>query len=367
MNDVDITDVAFMSFDELGLARRSRIHMKMALNIGIRRVYLIGYDNKITKKFLNQNNQVTFKKIRPFHVFAVPFSFLLFPIKIVYMITQLVGVMKTIRTLDILYLYLNGSFISVIYGYIIGRLKGAKFFVDISLKPLSTSIEGSNRILKLIENLFLKFSDTIIVSTLAKFLIMKLRGIPTKIIEDSPVENHQLISYPTILQKKHCIALFINDLSDSEIADYGLFVNRINSIMFIHVIGERKHFDQFKNVKNTVFHCVESLNMDFLCECDIVLFEKPCVNVIDVHPLVWDVLSFHVPMIVNREGCITEVVFNGKNGIIFDTKEMQFDYVFKLSINASGIFEMKKQMNEYCNYQIEKAKTQMKSIMLCHK
>jgi beta-1,4-mannosyltransferase len=309
------------------------------------RVYLVGYPDSRLFDQLSSAPNVSLVPITPF--FDYPrFLFALFaPLKIFWLVFQLISLFWRLPHLDLILVQNPPSMPTVPICWLLRVFKGKRFVIDwhnlgFSLLEVHKTSPTLVRIAEIFEFSFGRFADGHITVTKALQTKLMEQGIESTVVPDCPSESLGPVSPDTRAKFAALLGLCTSDhwvvTSTSWTPDEDMWLLLEAADRFEHygvkltivITGKGPYRAAFEaEAKNRSFghvefrfHFFDSYEdyLVFLGCCDVGVSLHRSSSGLDLPMKGLDMLGAGLPLLSVSYGCIDELVENGENGFLFE-------------------------------------------------
>lgn len=363
---------------DIGQNYRLLRHAKSFSSIENSKVMIFAPDVSTLPKEIEKSNNIKFSYLHTFHL---PYflDLILFPIQYFFIQFQCI------------FFYFQSSFsydfiistpwplLDPIFSFILSRLFKAKLIFDISRFKYTDSKKSV--MLRKMEKKVNRIANFRICSTKASQILLKLLNLSSSIIHDPPgtqfhsdkVIKKEVFSFLDISERPLIAVLmptydteYLNTILDDcskldqqkiKIA-FIIFGNPKIQKEIESIINHNSNLPQ-NQIKANNFPLKLSLNYsslhfvplntdayaNILSCCDIGILLNGSIYGFDYSPELTELVACGIPTIVGRGGCMTEVIEDGKNGFIFNSKSQLYEILSNIFVEKKeNLNSMKKSM-----------------------
>lgn len=341
-------------FGDIGNNFRLLQHAKSFLMIPESHVYLVGSDEHTIPREIEYAPNLTFIPIFIFQTYSF-FSFILFPIRLIFSIIQIFLISISISSIDFIFCSTENFLTDVICCYFISLIKKSKLIIDISPFKWMNPKRLYQFIFKLIETNQFKVADFFIVSTQAMQVILKFRKIKSVLIRDFPgtffASNKELKNDVSEKvensEKSLSIAVPINKsykdehnlMNYIEYAAKFLNENEIKAIFYVFGSLKNSFFNALSNnLSNSEvkmkfiefrFYPINSYNYSSIMKSsDFGIILEGSKYGLDLTTEIIQIAACNLPVIVYKYGCVCEIFRESNSAFFFENKE-EFIKIFQ--------------------------------------
>ena len=329
--------VLIFDFNDIGQNYRLLKHTKSFLKLNDCYVYLIGPQQSAFPSEVEDAPNLKYKEMIYTSKFPYLFGILLYPFQILFNILQFIIITSTIKNVDFIMTSSNNNSIFLIFGLIISYFKKSKFILDIYPKKEYSLNKKHNSYYDFLSLILFKLANYKICSTKSLNLYLKLKGIDTFLIRDTPSPLFQdnsnnkqhIYEFLNISNDIPLIGIpfpFLDDEYFQKLLE--IFLKSDELLIPLHFIifsngksyqNIENHFKnkKYKNISFTIIPMLTDAYPKILGSCNIGISLLGSNSILDLSQELIEMEWSNLPLIVFLKGCVKEIIKENENGFFY--------------------------------------------------
>ena len=341
------------STSDIGQNYRLLRHAKSFSSLNNSHVTILAPDISSLPKEIEKSQNID---IRYLYIFNLPYFLNFITIPIQYLFIQIQCYYFFLKSLIIYDFIISRPwpFLDSIFSFSLSRMFKAKLIYDISIFKFTDQKRSS--LMRTIEKKVNRIANYRICSTRAQQVFLEIQKISSSIIHDPPgiqfssekVIKKEVFSFLNISERTLVAILMpiydidflnmimqnIENLDNQEVTSaFIIFGSPKIQSQVESVFNQKSNIPQNQKNQNNLLNIklkYSSLHfipintdayVNVLSCCDLGILLNGSRYGFDYTPELTELVACGIPIIVGKGGCMTEVVENGKNGFIFNSKE----------------------------------------------
>lgn len=356
--------ILIFSAEDIGSNYRILRHAKSFATLPNSKVQILGPDISSLPKELEKLPNIDHHYI---YLWEFPYflDYLFFPIKILILLFQiLIFSLKSNIKYEII-LFPSISFFTYFGAKFLSKIFKAKTVIDISLFK-HTNVSNSTMFSQILEKIIIKKADYRICSTRSIQIILKCRALDSIVIHDPPgtqfssqkVHKTDVLSFLNVNKNSILISVPL-PIYDSNFMNW--IISECNSlndqkvestfVLFGSSKIEKTVEEMISNDSSMQFTSLRFIPMNtdayanILSCSDFAILLTGTRSGLDYSPQLTELVSSGLPTLVAKGGCMSDVIINGENGFIYNSKDELVNLLSDILIHKKAdLIKMKESM-----------------------
>lgn len=356
--------ILIFSAEDIGSNYRILRHAKSVATLPNSKVQILGPDISSLPKELEKLPNIDHHYI---YLWEFPYflDYLFFPIKILILLFQiLIFSLKSNIKYEII-LFPSISFFTYFGAKFLSKIFKAKTVIDISLFK-HTNVSNSTMFSQILEKIIIKKADYRVCSTRSIQIILKCRGLDSIVIHDPPGtqfssqkvlktdvlsflhvnKNSILISVPLPIYDSNFMNWIIsecNSLNDQKVESTFVLFGSSKIEKTVEEMISNDSSMQFTSLRFIPMNTDAYANI--LSCSDFAILLTGTRSGLDYSPQLTELVSSGLPTLVAKGGCMSDVIINGENGFIYNSKDELVNLLSDILIHKKvDLIKMKESM-----------------------
>jgi glycosyltransferase involved in cell wall biosynthesis len=323
--------VMLLAFSDLGRSSRLLRCARGLLQNDANRLFIVGFDGADLPSAIESNSAVSIRFVCPFLDYPIFLAPLLWPLKFVFLLLQVLGIAMSISPkVDLLICFCDSIAITTLIAAVVAKLHRA-----VSVFDMARCEWYETTFRKFLAKQLLSLADFRISATHSMEVILRIGGLSSHPIPDlaDPLFNGlnatrrtELFSLFGVDESTTFVAVFVSPQDGSWFRVVSEAADQIAVPTAFLIVGSSKLRRAIEPRLKKQVRCSRFIFLPTqydiyplaLTACVVGVSFNPSPSVLAVASEVLEMKASGVPVLAVRSGCVTNFVQNGLNGFLVD-------------------------------------------------